>query len=62
MGLVPVPMRVRLDHRPIANVLVVLVVNVRVLVWFTIHTVFRETWPVRGLGLFYSPVFVQVEP
>ncbi|WP_134499689.1 chromate efflux transporter [Microvirga pakistanensis] len=32
-------------------------------VWFAIHTVFRETWPVRGLGLsFDAPVLASVDP
>jgi chromate transporter len=32
-------------------------------VWFAIHTVFRETWPVRGFGLsFDAPVPASVDP
>ncbi len=32
-------------------------------IWFAIHTVFRETWPVRGLGLsFDAPVLASVDP
>jgi chromate transporter len=32
-------------------------------VWFAIHTVFRETWPVRGFGLsFEAPVAASVDP
>ncbi|WP_114944620.1 chromate efflux transporter [Microvirga calopogonii] len=32
-------------------------------VWFAIHTVFRETWPVRSLGLsFDAPVLASVDP
>jgi chromate transporter len=32
-------------------------------IWFAIHTVFRETWPVRSLGLsFDAPVLASVDP
>ena len=32
-------------------------------IWFAIHTMFRETWPVRGLGLsFDAPVLASVDP
>jgi chromate transporter len=32
-------------------------------VWFAIHTVFRETWPVHGFGLsFDAPVLASVDP
>lgn len=32
-------------------------------VWFAVHTVFRETWPVRGMGLsFDAPVLASVDP
>ncbi|QFU18167.1 chromate efflux transporter [Microvirga thermotolerans] len=32
-------------------------------VWFSIHVMFRETWPVRGLGLsFDAPVLESVDP
>jgi chromate transporter len=31
-------------------------------VWFAIHTVFRETWPVRSFGLsFDAPVLASVD-
>ncbi|MET0527693.1 MAG: hypothetical protein ABW003_04995 [Microvirga sp.] len=31
--------------------------------WFAIHTVFRETWPVRGFGLsFDAPALASVDP
>ena len=31
-------------------------------IWFAIHTVFRETWPVRGFGLsFDAPVLASVD-
>jgi chromate transporter len=31
-------------------------------IWFAIHTVFRETWPVRGVGLsFDAPVLASVD-
>jgi chromate transporter len=31
-------------------------------IWFAIHTVFRETWPVRSLGLsFDAPVLASVD-
>jgi chromate transporter len=32
-------------------------------IWFAIHTVFREVWPVRGFGLaFDAPVLASVDP
>jgi chromate transporter len=32
-------------------------------IWFAIHTIFRETWPVRGFGLSFSaPVLASVDP
>jgi chromate transporter len=32
-------------------------------IWFAIHTVFRETWPVRGMGLsFDAPVLASADP
>jgi chromate transporter len=32
-------------------------------IWFAIHTVFRETWPVRGYGFsFDAPVIASVDP
>jgi chromate transporter len=31
-------------------------------IWFAIHTVFRQTWPVRGVGLqFDAPVLASVD-
>ncbi len=32
-------------------------------IWFSVHTIFRETWPVRGFGLsFAAPVLASVDP
>jgi chromate transporter len=32
-------------------------------IWFAVHTIFRETWPVRGFGFsFDAPVLASVDP
>ena len=38
-------------------------VVLNLVIWFAIHTLFRETWPVRGFGLsFDAPVLASVDP